>query len=295
MAEPGEHRNRVFRFSWVGLILVVLGILFLLENLGVVSAGIWGIIWRFWPVLIILIGLNILWGRRHPGAMLAITAVLLVAVVIAGVLIQRNQGTGMTSFSYPLQAVERSDVTVEFGAGDVVLGSLPADSLNLVEGAGSQRVSSDLRTSGSSAILRLSTQSNFPFAGSAFRLEANLTQRIPIELTIKSGASRNNLDLTQLKVTRLRVETGASDVDLKMPAAAGVVDASVKAGVADISISIPQGVAARITTSGGLSTFRVDTARFPRSDGYYQSADYSTATNRIDLRVDVGLATVDVR
>lgn len=295
MIEPEEPRSPAFRFSWVGLILVVLGILFLLENFGLVSSGIWGTIWRFWPVLLILIGLNLLWGRRHPGTMLIVTAVVLVGVVVAGVVIHRSGEEGATTFSLPLQNAEESFVTVEFGAGNLVLNSLPADSPYLAEGSGSTGLTHDLRVSDGSATLRLATRGGFPFGQPAFRLEAGLTRRIPIELTVKSGAARVDLDLTQLNVTRLSVDTGASDVTLNMPAGSGTVDAAIKGGVADISIIIPQGVAARITTSGGLASFNIDTARFPRSNGYYQSADYAAATNRINLRVDVGLATVDVR
>ncbi|MBC7194284.1 MAG: hypothetical protein H5U37_01305 [Caldisericia bacterium] len=39
-----------------GLILIALGVLFLLKNLGVISGEVWGI---FWPILIIIIGLEI--------------------------------------------------------------------------------------------------------------------------------------------------------------------------------------------------------------------------------------------
>lgn len=42
-----------------GLILVALGVLFLLKNLGIISGDVWGI---FWPILIIILGLEIFIG-----------------------------------------------------------------------------------------------------------------------------------------------------------------------------------------------------------------------------------------
>ncbi|OQA04309.1 MAG: hypothetical protein BWY68_00405 [bacterium ADurb.Bin400] len=42
---------------WFGLILVLLGVLLLLQNLGILPADAWGI---FWPVIIIAFGLSLL-------------------------------------------------------------------------------------------------------------------------------------------------------------------------------------------------------------------------------------------
>jgi hypothetical protein len=40
-----------------GLILIALGVLFLLKNLGIISGSVWDI---FWPILLIVLGLEIL-------------------------------------------------------------------------------------------------------------------------------------------------------------------------------------------------------------------------------------------
>jgi hypothetical protein len=47
-----------------GLFLVFLGIVFLLTNLGLVPSSIWNELWKFWPVLVILLGLRLLAGRN---------------------------------------------------------------------------------------------------------------------------------------------------------------------------------------------------------------------------------------
>lgn len=46
---------------FAGLIFLILGVVFLLRNLEVISVGFWEI---FWPAVIILIGLQIIFGRR---------------------------------------------------------------------------------------------------------------------------------------------------------------------------------------------------------------------------------------
>ena len=45
-----------------GLALLLFGIILLLEKLGIISGSIWG---YFWPILLIVIGLGIIFGRRR--------------------------------------------------------------------------------------------------------------------------------------------------------------------------------------------------------------------------------------
>lgn len=46
-----------------GILLLFLGIVFLLQTFDILPWGLWSILWRFWPVLIIILGLGILLRR----------------------------------------------------------------------------------------------------------------------------------------------------------------------------------------------------------------------------------------
>ncbi len=71
--QSGEH----FAPIW-GIFLVFLGIVFLLQSFNFLPWGLWETLWRFWPVLIIIIGLGILLRHRHVWLVsLLITALLL--------------------------------------------------------------------------------------------------------------------------------------------------------------------------------------------------------------------------
>jgi len=47
-----------------GLILIIIGLVFLLQNLGYISGAAWSIIW---PAILIVIGIAILLKRRNHG------------------------------------------------------------------------------------------------------------------------------------------------------------------------------------------------------------------------------------
>ena len=100
-------------------------------------------------------------------------------------------------------------------------------------------------------------------------------------MKIDSGASSSTLDLTDLKVVDLDIDTGASSTEVNLPANAGNTRVDIDSGASSQSLHIPTGVAARIRVKSGIASVNVDSNRFPSLEGgLYQSADYATAANR---------------
>lgn len=62
-----------------GLILIFIGVVFLLNNFGVLSWEIWNTLWRFWPVILILGGLEILFGKSKLASL--IVAIIAIAAI----------------------------------------------------------------------------------------------------------------------------------------------------------------------------------------------------------------------
>jgi len=46
---------------YIGLLLIVLGVLFLLRNLGVIAGNFWNVLW---PLVIVVFGISMLFGRK---------------------------------------------------------------------------------------------------------------------------------------------------------------------------------------------------------------------------------------
>jgi len=66
-------------------------------------------------------------------------------------------------------------------------------------------------------------------------------------------------------------------------------------GVSNLHVTIPPGVVARIRVNKGIGSLRVDEARFTKSGNTYQSAEYVSASNKIDIEVDGGRGRVEIR
>jgi|GEM_PF-865264 len=81
--KPEDHGSGIV----FAVILIFAGIIFLLNNFGILPWNVWSSLWRFWPVFLILIGLQIIFGRSKPGRFLLGVFSLLIVGAIALVVI----------------------------------------------------------------------------------------------------------------------------------------------------------------------------------------------------------------
>ena len=133
--EPGDGRTSRGKALPIGaLLLIALGALLLLTTTGVVVWSIWLELWRFWPVLLIVAGINMLVKRRAP-----LVAGVLVLFVLAGsgaaayALSTPSDGLLVDRFTEPLDGVEHVDLQIDFGAGSMSLASLRPGSPALID------------------------------------------------------------------------------------------------------------------------------------------------------------------
>lgn len=261
------QRNSIF---W-GVILVLAGGLLLLDNLNILNVNIWGL---FWPVLLIALGAWFLWGTLN------------------------RREVEMEHANVPLEGASRARLRIRHGAGRLNL-SAGAPMGDLAEGDFGGGVDVQSRRQGDLLDTSLSVPVQFaPFQwapGSSLDWTLGLARDVPISLDFETGASESFIDLSELRVSDVRLKSGASSTRLTLPANAGFTRASIETGAAAVRVEIPSGVAAQIRAHSGLASVTVDTQRFPRNGDVYQSPDYDGAANKVELRIETGVGSVDVR
>lgn len=258
-----------------GIILLLLGTAFLLDNLGLLPVGVsaWEI---FWPLLLISLGIMVFLRATRRG------------------------GENPVSLHVPLGQAQRAKVNIKYGAGELRIDDRAGTS-DLVSGSFGGGVEHSTRQLGDDMQVDLRMPPvnwpvAWPFTGTgSLNWTVGLNPDIALALDLEIGASRNLIDLRNLNISELRLSTGASSSTIDFPERAGYTAAWLKSGAAAVDINIPTGVAARIRTRGGLASIDVNTARFPRLGGEYQSPDYATADNRVDLDVETGVGSVRIR
>jgi hypothetical protein len=294
------------------LILITAGILLLLNQAGRLPWGMWGTLWRFWPLIIVLVGIEVMMGAARSTALyvggLIVAVVIIVGVVLFAVYIgERPVGVRPPAASEQLvEAMHDADsgqIGLKFGLGTLEIGAL-GDSPSFVEGKVeysrySQAVQRAFRVTEGKARFSLEARSRpIPFwlpGDASERWSLRFTPRIPLELEVAAGAGTVLLDLRDLKVTRLEVDGGAGRMDITFPAAAALTRASVSAGVGEIIVHIPENVGARIRIDKALASVRVESTRFSRSGDDYVSTNYRTAENTLELDLETAVGAVTIR
>jgi len=254
-----------------GFILVIIGLALLLDNLGLLgNIDIWNLLW---PLFLIALG----------------------AWVLLGTIFRRAPQTEHASI--PLEGAQSARVRVQHGAGRLEVSTGSGMGV-LAEGdfAGGLDFRSRREGNGLDVKMRPPEQL-FPFTwstGSTLDWSFGLTREIPLSLEFETGANESRLNLRDLRVTELRLKTGASSTTIDLPANAGLTRTFIESGAASVNVSVPEGVAARIRAQGGLSSIQVDTNRFPQMGNIYQSPDYDAAANKIEMEIQMGVGSVKV-
>jgi hypothetical protein len=252
-------------------IMIGLGIVLLLNTLGLLGWEVWWSILRLWPLLLIAVGVDLMLGRRSALASLLVMVFLLGALALA---------VGWSSAW--LGALEQP--------GQLIAGSIR-------RGPG-EEVVRDVGQSGDTASFKLRSQMTRWFPGgfgqnSQAIWDLRLNRDVPTRLVIDTGAGTAALDLEGLRVTDLTVNSGIGSTTLTLPGQ-GHVRARVHGGVGQTTITIPAGVAARITASAGIGQVQVN-GGFQRQGAYYTSPGYETAERRVEIDVDSGIGSITIQ
>ena len=301
--------------SWP-LILITIGLVFLLVNFGYIP-GVTAIqLLNLWPLLLILAGVDIAIGRRWPLAALGID----VAVIALGLALLATQPTvfsGPFFFDHDASGVGQRDVSVERQ-------SVTSLSLDINGGAGRFRVSGgstmlvdahspneDLRLrraefdkSGEHADVRIDHSGSR--RGVTTDVETRVASNVPTDLELNGGAGEFFIDLSDMMISSAELNVGAASLTLTLPRPTPATAApttkptpevkiEVNAGASSIIIDVPEGVEARVTTTGALLSLRSTNTRVTVSGSTAETAGYGSATARVTVRVTAGASSITIR
>jgi hypothetical protein len=303
MDERQEPRRRV---SLVGpVILIGLGIVLLLNNLGILDWDVWDVVFRLWPVLLIAAGLEVLIGRRSAlGSLLALIVTL---ALVAGVLWLVSTGVviGQTGpieeISQPLDGATGAKVVISPAVGTLHLASL-SESDDLIAGTiypvKGEHIARDSEIEGDTVAFSLKSHGEFrgPFFGGwgpeqGWNLK--LARSVPLDLTVDIGVGQAKLDLGDLNVTDLSTNMGIGQTSVTLPGR-GRLQAHVEGGIGSLDIVIPSGMEARIHFDTGLVGRSLPNSYKDSGGDVYITPGYAGADNRIDLEVELGIGAVTV-
>jgi hypothetical protein len=300
------YRNRRLLFP---LILIAIGIVVLLANTGVLSPQALERLGELWPLLLVILGLQLILNYTLPRQQatvigLGATAIIVVAAVAYAVLAPAGPfGTQRFDASGQIGGLSAASLDLNYGAAsiDVKAGGL-GDSLyqahvDYPSGENPPTISFD-RETGGLQIRESTTFSPFHlFGGRRRHVQLTLTDKVPWSIQIGGGAANLHLDLRHAQLSKLEISGGANQLDAQLPNPKGTVLINVSGGANNVTMVAPAHSQWRVAVSGGVSAVTINGSSSGNLGGDFQkqSPEYGSASDRLDIEISGGASHIDFR
>ena len=287
-------------FFWPA-VLILAGVVALLVNIGALPVERLILLVNLWPLILIVVGLEIIARRAVQGRASDIAAALVVILAIAGAAayIAVNPSptaTGKLDSTAPAGGLRQASLEIDAGSGtvDVSAGS----------DLGSQLYRAHLDYPGprpdvtfdkSTGALLISQRSNYPFGITTGHLTVTIQLNSEVRWTITEnmGASKDTLNLPHVPVAAITLNNGAAEEELTLGPATGVVPIDVSGGALTVHVHRPSGTEASVTVSGGAVNLSADGhSQHGIGDLSYQSSGFDGSANGYRITVNGGACTV---
>ena len=327
-----ESNRKPYRSFFWPVIIMGVGVIWLLVNMGILpSTNLW-ILLRLWPVLIILAGLDVLFARRLSflGALLALLllgGVIFILINGESLNIEEKPEPMIETISVPLDGAETAHFELDLSTQKTTITALE-DSSNLLEAEIGHYGRLDFRVTGEEErwiTLQqegiLSLPSLFPLDSEELVWDIGLSPNVPFDLKIDASTGDTEIDLSDILLSNFRFDGSTGANQILLPGSSAEYDVYIKGSTGGIDLVLPRDgdISVRVDGSTGRITFdipegadvrvevlnggtgniilpgwisKVEGAQ-DRDEGIYASDSGETADQRISITIeDIGTGNI---
>lgn len=285
------------------IFLIGVGVMLLLNNLGLLSGQVWTALLRLWPALLITAGIDLLIGRRSLVGRIA-AAVLIIAVLGGSVWLalrypEQLHGAPQT-VQIPRDDAESADIDLRMPVGSLTVGSL-SDTQDLLNGTvylqRNETLEQEHTQSGGRARVELFSEGGWYGPGVSFGPEhnwsLNVNEDVSVDLDTDFAVGRARLELAAADISTLTTEMAIGETVIVLPRA-GRYTANVNGAIGNIVVLVPEGLGIQLQTDAGLGNVNTPEG-YTRSGDTYESPGYTGADNQAEINLNLGIGNVTVR
>ena len=293
------QRGGIFRLFF-GLILIMVGSAFIAQNFNLVPGLTIDLssVFRLWPILIILAGLSLLSRGTWIGVTLSTLMIIALIVFVGTFFFWPSAPAELNKYNFNIPknvAATRGEVVVEAGVAVI---NIKGGTGALVSGSAESNVStlsSESSLNNDSQIARIELRGDIRrFGGKLINnLDILLTEDMPMALKVNSSASVLHLDASTVALENLKLNTGASKVNVILGDKANEANVEIMAGASTIELNVPRNVGTKIQASGGITGKNFYEFKQLNSTEF-ESDEYDRSVKKINIKIDAGVSSVSV-
>ena len=266
-----EDRNRSsYRSIFWPILLIGVGIIWLLGSLNLLPAPSLRLLLRLWPLALVVIGLDIIIGRRSPiiGGIIGFGAIaLIVALLFLAPQLGFEPGRELKTvhFSEPLGGVTSADISLDLERYSTTIDSLSSSEM-LIEAELDTVTDVSFTARGNQAkIIRLESKDDLSFFDIGWdnldvrnaRWEIGLSPEVLLDLYVDVGSGSAALYLMDLELTSFEIDGGSGSSTLALPASPSDYAAVIDGGSGSFDIEIEDGAKIDFAIDVGSGSFNI--------------------------------------
>lgn len=286
-----------------GLFLVLIGTVLLLINFGYGSWEIAVQIGKWWPVLLVFLGLSLFNSGRIPRWIAFVLLVLLVLGVGACLRMAppaRTNSDEQTASNlvvgrqeYP--QIKLANLDIDYGGGQLELSPGTTDIIKAQFSQG--EIQKNIVASDQVLKIGLIQSDNHWPIGQItpnhWRMQ--ISPNLFWNLNIKAGAIDGAIDLTGIPLRQLNCDLGAGNMDFILSNNGPNGRVQITAGASSIKLEIREDTGVTIKMGGALNTSNLDKLGWTKDGDLYQSPNYNEAANKIDCDIQLSAGNLEVQ
>jgi hypothetical protein len=292
-----------YRSFFLPVVLIVIGIFALLVDVNVISADRLYRLADLWPLILIVIGLELIVRRAMQGVSVDVAAALILLVAAGAAVVYVSLGPAIPGGTHSLTAsdhvgaLKTASLQLEVGAADVTVvgnSSLGPDLYKAVITYSGRKPTVEL--DGSTGELRIVQQGDFGIFGNRhLAINLQINPAVTWDFVVNSGATNATFKVVNVAVSSIGINTGAARLDVTLGMPKGTVPIRVNGGALTVHVHLPAGAQASAQVSGGAVNLTAD-GRHTGAIGSarWQSDGYANATDAYSIEVNGGASTVVV-
>ncbi len=310
-----------FRNIFWGVILIFAGVLFILQNLGLVHFN-WMAMWRLWPVILVLWGVSIIPVKDW-------IKIILVLLVLGGSMTfmlnktvawdNNNQNTewfddeffeenfdedfddtnrrySTQTFNIPYEDSAMSvKLRLEAAAGNFKIYDTTNNLINFFRKGNSAEYSYLLKSIDSNSVIDIEMENASVSLGKNHKNTVTIAlNNFPVwDIDLEAGAAAIDFDLKQFKVQELNIEGGAASIKIMLGDKFPETHLNIEAGASEIVIKIPEESGCKLELESVFSSKKI--RGFEKTDhGQYRTANFDEAVNKVYIDAEAAVSSFTI-
>ena len=239
----------------LGTAMLLVGLIWLCVNLGFIPAAAVARLWRYWPLLLILWGVLLLFGKGSGSGLGCLLVIVTAAALFFTGIFSFSflRGTGQTTITNIRHDENIKSLRLDLiqHAGEFYLhGHHEKDLLQLSLQSTIKPEINESRAGDVAEVTIRDPENSLNLNKRFSRWDIAVQENFPLEIKLRTGATNADLDLAHLNVTSLNIKAGAGELAINLGPA--VKRISVESGACSIDIKVPHDIGVRLKTSGAL-------------------------------------------